>query len=51
MDKAPKKKSRLPKKPEELTDDELMLRLFPKKVVDKVNEIIEHDPKHRKPRK
>lgn len=45
------KRSRLPKKPEELTDDDLMPRLFPKKVVDKVNEIIEHEPKHRKSRK
>ena len=49
--KKPSHKSRLPKKPEELPDDQLVLRLFPKRLVDKVNKIIGHEPVHRKPRK
>jgi len=30
-----------------LPDDEAILRLFPKRLVDKVNELIGHEPSHR----
>ena len=43
-DKSHKKKAKDGEKATELPDDEAILKLFPKRVVDNVNEEIEHKP-------
>ncbi len=48
--KKPRRK-RLPKNITELPDDEAILKLLPKKAVDEMNRLIDHEPTHRKPRK
>ena len=48
--KKPRKK-RLPKNITELPDDQAILKLLPKKAVDEMNRLVDHEPTHRKPSK
>jgi len=51
MSESSKRRRKLPKKIVDMPDDEMILRFFPKRLVDALNRLIDHEPKHRPSRK